>query len=169
MAERKPPKPVTAAYLERAAVAYLERYGSSSDNLRRVLIRKATRRAAEAPDAAVRAAIDETVAKAVRSGLVDDRAYAESKLASLLRRGASAGTARAKLAAKGVGREIIAAALEEAEPDEFAQARRYAERRHLGPFRPVPDPARRERDMAVLARAGFSYRAAEAALRTGED
>lgn len=164
MAERKPPKPVTSAYLERAAIAYLERYGSSSANLRRVLIRKAMRRASEAPGAGVMAAIDETVEKAVRSGLVDDRAYAESKLNALLRRGASTGTARAKLAAKGLERDTIAAALDEAAPDEFAQARRYAQRRRLGPFRAVPDPTRRERDMAVLGRAGFSRRAARAAL-----
>lgn len=161
-------KPVTPAYLDRAAVAYLERYASTSANLRRVLVRKATKRASVAPDAEVLAAIDETVARAVRSGLVDDRAYAESKLRSLLRKGASAGVARSKLAAKGVGRETIAAALDEAAPDEFAQARRYAERRRLGPFRSVPDPERRERDMAVLARAGFSYRAAAAALDRGE-
>lgn len=157
-------RPVTATYLERAAVAYLGRYASTSANLRRVLLRKATRRAGAPPGLDVLAAIEATVEKAIRSALVDDRAYAEAKLASLLRRGASARTAGAKLAARGLPRETIAAALGEAAPDEFAQARRYAQRRRLGPFRAKPDPARRERDLAVLGRAGFSRRAAIAAL-----
>ncbi len=34
-AKPRPPRPVTAAYLERAALAYHERYASSSENLRR--------------------------------------------------------------------------------------------------------------------------------------
>lgn len=169
MAEEPRLKPVTPAYLERAALAYLERYGSTSANLRRVLVRKATRRAGTPPDADILAAIDETVAKAVRSSLVDDRAYAESKLHSLLRRGASARAASAKLAAKGLDRETVAAALREAEPDEFAQARRHAERKRLGPWRKTPDPTLRQKDLASLARAGFSRRAAEAALDGGRD
>lgn len=164
MAGAEQGKAVTPAYLERATVAYLERYASSTGNLRRVLIRKATRRALSPPGPDVLAAIDETVAKAVRSGLVDDRAYAEAKLAGLLRRGASGTAARAKLSAKGLSRETVSAVISAAEPDEFVQARRYAERRRLGPFRATPDPARRERDLAVLARAGFSYRAARAAI-----
>jgi regulatory protein len=173
VSDRAPPegrtKPVTATYLERAAVAYLERWGSSSANLRRVLVRKATRRGGTPPDADVLAAIEETVAKAIRSGLVDDRAYAQSKLRGLLSRGASARTAGAKLAAKGLDRGTVAEALREAAPDEFAQARRYAERRRLGPWRSAPDTGRREKDLAVLARAGFSYRAAVAAIDGGKE
>lgn len=161
--ERSEARPVTAAYLERAALAYLGRYASSRANLRAVLLRKARRRGG-APDADILLAIDRVVEKAARGGLVDDRLYAEAKLRGLLGRGASARSARARLAARGLEPETVAAALAEAAPDEFAQARRYAQRRRLGPFRPAPDPSRRERDLAVLARAGFSYRAAAAAL-----
>ena len=41
---RKPPRQVTPAYLQRAALAYLERYASSAENLRRVLKRKVDKR-----------------------------------------------------------------------------------------------------------------------------
>ena len=41
---RKPPRKVTAAYLQRAAMSYLERYASSAENLRRVLRRKVDKR-----------------------------------------------------------------------------------------------------------------------------
>jgi len=161
-------KQITPAYLERAAISYLERHASSGANLRRILARKAQRRSGGPPEEEILMLIDQVVEKAVRSGLVDDRIYAETKTASLLRRGASARLVGARLAAKGLDRDIVGAVLSEAAPDEFAQARRYAERRRLGPYRSVPDPARRERDLAALARAGFSYRAASAAL-DGED
>lgn len=164
-------KPVTAAYLERAAVYYLERYSSSSENLHRVLMRKARRRAGEAsalpPDIAARVA--EVVAKAVRSGLVDDAAYAGSKLNSLLRKGASTRTARSALQAKGVAPETIANVIADREPDDAAQARRYAQRRRLGPWRTSPDPAKRARDIAALCRAGFPYRVAVVALSSDPD
>ena len=42
---RKPPRPLTAASLENAAVYYLSRFASSSGNLRRVLMRKVARAA----------------------------------------------------------------------------------------------------------------------------
>lgn len=159
-------RPVTPTYLERAAVYYLGRYSSSSENLRRVLTRKARKRLGQGvePGPDIAAMISETVNKAVRSGLVDDRSYAGAKLGTLLRRGASARTAQAALRAKGVGPETIAAALSETAPDEAAQARRYAQRRGLGPWRRTPDPARRDKDIAALCRAGFSYRVAAAAL-----
>lgn len=158
--------PVTPTYLERAAVYYLERFASSAENLRRVLTRKARRRAGigAEPGPEIAAMIAEVVDKAVRSGLVDDASYAGAKLDSLLRRGASTRAARAALAAKGLTLDTVAAALAGSEPDEAAQARRYAERKRLGPWRQPPDPARRERDLAALSRAGFPYRIAAAAL-----
>lgn len=159
-------KPVTVTYLERAAAFYLARYTSSAANLARVLARKARRRAG--PDSTlgpeVAGWIDEVVAKAVRSGLVDDRSYAGAKLGSLLRRGASARGARMALSAKGIEPDIVAAAISDAAPDELAQARRYVERRHLGRWRSRPDETSRQRDLAALARAGFPYRMACAAL-----
>jgi regulatory protein len=161
-------KPVTAGYLERAAVYYLERYSSSSENLRRVLLQKARKRAgsAAALPPEIGEMVAEVVAKTVRSGLVDDAAYADSKLNSLLRKGASTRKARATLAAKGVPPATVAAALASNAPDEAAQARRYAQRKRLGPWRHPPDPAKRERDLAALCRAGFPYRLAVAALET---
>jgi regulatory protein len=162
-------KPVTALYLERAAVYYLERFSSSSENLRRVLMRKARRRAGTGPGPEIAAMISEVVEKAVRSGLVDDAAYAGAKLSTLMRRGASTRTARATLAAKGVAPDTVAAALSSNAPDDAAQARRYAERRRLGPYRHPPDPAKRDRDLAALCRAGFPYRLAVAALSSDPD
>jgi regulatory protein len=156
---RRPPRPVTPAYLERAAMAYLERYASSAENLRRVLRRKVHKRCRERGEdpAAFEAAIDEVVTKARRVGLVDDARYADARVATLRRRGGSTRAIRARLAAKGVDAETLAAALQAEEGDEEAAARALARRRRLGPYRARDRAAFRDKDLAALARAGFPF------------
>lgn len=164
----RPPRPVTAAYLERTALHYLERYGASTEMLRRVLQRRVAARCRlrEEDPAEYAETIEAVVARAVGAGLVDDTVFATAKVRSLRRRGGSARAIQAKLAAKGVEREVVAAALaaEEAERDPDAEengeedaARAYARRRRLGPFRrPDARAAARERDIGAMARAGFA-------------
>ncbi|WP_321340634.1 regulatory protein RecX [Breoghania sp.] len=146
--------------LMRAAVAYLERYSSSSQNLRRVLERKVMR-AAHAHDRELTEftqMIDATVERCVRIGLVNDQAYAETRAASLRRRGASRRQIEAKLSAKGVAKPMIESVMAADETDEREAAMRLAKRRRLGPWRTRGGRAEnRERDMAALCRAGFSY------------
>jgi len=156
----KPPGKVTPAYLQRAALAYLERYASSAENLRRVLKRKVDRRCrlrGEDP-AEFGEMIDEVVAKSLRTGLIDDTRYAEARVATLRRRGGSARAIQAKLSAKGVDRATIAAALEsDDEDDEEKAARAFARRRRLGPFRPGERGPYRDKDLAAMMRAGFRF------------
>ncbi len=168
MAERKPPKPVSAESLEASALFYLERFATSSANLRRVLLRR-VRRSTElhGTDAEAGAQlVDALIQRFLGSGLLDDRTYAEAKSASLHRRGTSARAIAAKLAGKGVGRSLIGAVLGETDDEagyaprpggDLAAAAALARRRRLGPYR---DPAAREanrlKDFGAFARAGFS-------------
>ena len=140
-------------------MAYLERYASSAEKLRRVLIRKVATAAAcgERIAAAFRDAIDEVVAKSLRIGLVDDARYAEGRVASLRRRGGSARAIRAKLSIKGVDGATIAAALEAGDDDEETAALAFARRRKLGPYRPGDRAPYRGKDLAALGRAGFGF------------
>jgi regulatory protein len=155
--------------LERWALGYLGRYASSSENLRRVLIRRARRHAPEAAQQA-RAQIDAIVARYREAGLLDDGAYAAARAASLHRRGDSLKAIRARLAGKGVPADIAAEAvssLRENAPDpDIAAACAFARRRRLGPFRRAA--ADRQRELAAFARAGFSRRLAEAVLACGD-
>lgn len=163
--KRKAPRKASPRSLENAALYYLQRFASSTENLRRVLMRRVERSArAHDTDREDGAAwVDEIVTRFARAGLVDDRAYAEGKAGSLHRRGASLRRIRGELAAKGVAKDLVEeaiAALEEtAERDpDTAAAIRLARRRRLGPFRAAEDrEERRERDLAALARAGFGY------------
>lgn len=163
---RKKPKKVSPAYLERAALHYLERYASSSANLRRILMRRVLK-SAEAhgtdPEEGARM-IDALIARYQETGLLDDAGYSRMRAESLHRRGASARMTRMKLAAKGVAADDIDAALDSLgetvkEPD-LAAAVNYARRRRIGPWRKADRAENRERDLAALGRQGFGYETA---------
>ncbi len=173
--EHPRPRKVTRAYLERAAMAYLERFSSSAENLRRVLTRKVERRCrlrGEDPAAFV-ADIDAVVRTAIASGLVDDRRYAEGRAATLRRRGGSARLIAARLSAKGIDRELVAEVVggdaEDAAAAERAAALALARRRRLGPFRTGERRAHREKDLAALVRAGFRFDLARSVVDSEEE
>ncbi|HVG81656.1 MAG TPA: RecX family transcriptional regulator [Methylomirabilota bacterium] len=157
--------PATGERLEAAAIRYLERYAASARHLERLLLNK-VRRSAEAhgTDAEAGAAfVRALIARLQGSGILDDRRYAEGKAQSLRRKGGSARAIRAALAVKGVARETVETALVTADEEsagaeaDLAAARRFAERRRLGPWRTKERAAHRLKDLAALGRAGFSY------------
>ena len=162
--KRRTPKPVTAARLEKAALAHLDRYATSAAHLRNVLLRRVERSVRRHDTDRAEAArwVDAIIAKLLERRLLDDTAYAQARANNLHRTGASRRKIAGALQAKGVARNDIAAALAalEAEYDnsDLAAAYRYARRRRLGPFRLADARAdRRERDLAALARAGFGF------------
>jgi regulatory protein len=166
---------IDRALLETWALVYLERYASSAENLRQVLLRRVRRRVGTDGEA-VRAAgvlIDALVARYRAAGLLDDAAYAASQVRRGLARGRSLRRIAAGLAAKGVDREDAAAAVAAlcdrvADPD-LAAACAFARRRHLGPFRPASLGAADRRELAAFARAGFERRTAEAVLACADE
>ena len=163
---RKRAEPPTFEFVERAALVYLERYDASEGHLRRVLAQRVERAlaagTAEAADG-LRADcarwIDAVVARARERGLVDDRRFARALARRLARRGTSYRAAWLKLRRKGVDEALAREVLGDAprRDDELLAAAALARRRGLGPYR-TPGrtrEGRRERELAVLARAGF--------------
>lgn len=162
-AARRPPD-LSAAVVERAALAYLERFSASREQLRRVLARRILRagRFGEVDRAAAEAAIAAVLDRLVARGLLDDARFAAGRALSLGRAGRSRRAIADRLRAKGVGTGEIDAALErlaeESPGGDLAAAAALARKRRLGPWRPKPQRAeRRTRDLAALARAGFAY------------
>ncbi len=166
-------KRVTPAYLDRAALHYLERFASSSANLRRLLLRRvdASARAHGTNPQEGREWVDALIARYLRSGLLNDGLYAEMKASGLQRRGGSTRVIRQKLMAKGLDGDQVDKALSSLEgadegETEWNAALAYARRRRLGGFRPdrglSDDEARtrRDKDIAAMARAGFDLETA---------
>jgi regulatory protein len=169
---RKLPRRMTAERIENVALHYLSRYASSSGNLRRVLMRQVERAAAAHDDdpAAGAELVDALIARFLRSGLIDDRAYAAQKAASLRRRGTSRFGIRGKLRQKGVGADHVNETVAQldgggSDAGEFAAACVLVLRRRLGPCRSAGQrTAMRQKDLATLARAGFGLAVARRAL-----
>lgn len=166
MRARKGPRKIpdtTLPALEKAAYAYLERFASSAENLRRVLMRRVERavraEAIERGEGAARVAA--VIDRLVDRRLLDDRLYAEARARSLGRQGRSKSVIAQRLALKGVDKETVGTAIEALSEDghsDLKAALLLARKRRLGPFRaPGERKERRERDMAVLGRAGFSF------------
>ena len=164
---RRPARPITARYLQNAATTYLERYPTTAEGLRRVLDRRVARaRTAEAPIVAdVERVIAGIVARFVAAGVVDDKAFAQTKARALHRRGTSGRLTRQKLKLAGVDPDTLDQAMagldQELDTDprqrEWKAATALARRRRLGPFRAKDRKEHRNRDLAAMARAGFDY------------
>ena len=168
---RKVARPITAKYLQNAATFYLERYPSTAEGLRRVLNRRVTR--ARMLDAPVMDGVEQAIASIVRkfvdAGMIDDKAFAQTKARALHRRGSSSRLTRQKLKHAGIDAETLDKAMagldEELHVDsgrrELTAAIALARRRKLGPFRAEKDRKdRRTRDLAAMARGGFDYQLA---------
>jgi regulatory protein len=164
---KRPARPITATYLQKAAMAYLERYPSTAEGLRRVLDRRVRKaKMAEAPVVVdVERVIAGIVARFVAAGVIDDKAFAQTKARSLHRRGTSSRLTLQKLKLAGIDSETLDEAMagldQELDTDprrrEWRAAVTLARRRRLGPFRQKERKEHRNRDLAAMARGGFDY------------
>lgn len=163
----KIPRKATPEILEAAAHDYVKRFATTAAHLRRVLMRRVIRSArfhGTDPDQGA-VEVERIVSDFAKAGFLDDRLYARARARELRLRGASARLVRARLREKGVDEDLIAESLAEVDEEntgdgdgELSAAWALARRRRLGAFRTAGDrAARRERDLAALSRAGFSY------------
>ena len=138
--------------------------------MRRVMMRRVNRSLKEhgGDKAQAVAWLEALLQKLVRNGLVNDQAYAETRAHSLRASGRSARVISQKLRLKGVAPELAAQKLAQAteEVSEEAAARIWARKKRLGPFRRDPSTRKEKRmkDLAALARAGFSFSTAKGVI-----
>lgn len=168
-----------AGSLHQAALHYLARYAATEAGLRRVLARRIDRwaraqidrDAAEPILEAARAAVEALVKRLAESGAVSDAAFAESRARTLVRAGQSSRAIQMRLVAKGVGSDLARSASDADAETELAAALVLARKRRIGPYRVAeqPDAVARLKEMALLARAGFSRDTAEQALTTARE
>ncbi len=154
--------PLSTESLREAAFAYLGRRDATGVHLGRVLARRIYRAGVKEPDEveAARTRIDAVVARLVEVGIVDDARYARGRARGLLAQGRSTRVIRQKLREKGVAHEFIDTALEEVQEelgtDLAAHAVvRAARKKRVGPWARAPRD--RQKELAKLARAGFSF------------
>jgi len=174
---KKVPKKITPTYLHNSGLYYLERFAASSGHFREVMLRKAKRSCMAHEDQNYDECvvmIDELVQKFITAGLLDDQTYTRGMVHSLRRRGKSQRYIQGYLRNKNLSSELIDQMLEHHEQEnhenageaEFEAALTFARKKRLGPFSNKPEPDF-EKDLAKLARAGFSYDTSRSVLNKG--
>lgn len=164
----KKPKKITPRYLENSAIYYLERFSSSSANLRRVMTRKILKSCLFHQDEDLEEKkewLEGVIEKLERIGYLNDEVYTNMKTRSLRYSGNSRRNIFGKLRQKGLSGDMISKSLEKADEDlfegkdgELESARHYAKKKRFGKFRTKAIKEKtKEKELASLARAGFSY------------
>lgn len=165
----KPSEPLTRQKLEQQALAYVNRFDVTASKLKQYLSQRA-RKLGGHPDAATWSA--ELVERYLGSGVLDDTRFATNLAARLGSRGKSSRAISQKLAQRGVPGDVageLMATRKQDEPGaELEAARAYVRKRRLGPHRsPEKRAEYRHKDLASLARQGFSFDIAKQALESG--
>ena len=147
-------KPLDTDALNRLALHYVGRYATTTAKLSSYLRRKVLERGWNESDPADIAVI---VERCAALGYVDDRAFAETRAASLGRRGYGGRRIGAALHEAGIHRDVAA----EVMPDDDAAYRAadvYARRKRIGAYGDGgADPKLRQRQFAAMLRAGHSF------------
>lgn len=168
-----PVKPITKKRLENICLYYLARYESSEGKLREMLNRRLAKtrmKGGEVP-ADAQKWIDEAVASMKAQNFLSDERFARNLAERCRRAGKSGKYIRMKLKQAGIADDLIQSLTapdkqdEDGANDEEEAAKKLVKKRKLGYMRPFAE--RKDffkKDLAVLARAGFSFDIAVKAL-----
>jgi len=166
----KAAEPLTSRKLEELALSYLNRFDCTAQKLKQHL-RGHARKLAGAAEAD--AWISQIIERYQASGMLDDARFAKNFASQLTARGKSSRAISQKLAQRGVQSDVageLMAARKQDEPGaELEAAIAYVRKRRLGHHRsPEKRDAYRHKDLASLARQGFSFDIAKRALGPGK-
>jgi len=153
---------MTQQRLKNIALYYLKRFDSSVANLRLVLQRRVNDYAYHVPDFAKSDAYDwiETIlSDFMNVGYLNDSRYAEMKIKSYILAGKSVRYIQRKLKEKGIDENLTDQLITQQNFDPFDAAIKLARKRKIGPFNPNEclRKERRNKELAILVRAGFDY------------
>ncbi|WP_431323668.1 recombination regulator RecX [Rhizobium sp. YTU87027] len=144
------------SWARNSTIYRLERQMLTERQLSDAIVRKAKQKFEDITEGQLKAVADQAVAFAYDHGGLNDTTYAEVSTRSGVRNGRSKRRIAQKLSQKGVDREVIATALDEA--DDLLAAVFFARKRAFGPFRRGDgDRERVTKEMAAFARSGFSF------------
>ncbi|MGC6537505.1 MAG: regulatory protein RecX [Candidatus Puniceispirillaceae bacterium] len=142
------------------ALHYLGRYQASTAQLRRILDRFAKRKIESDDPSAIQKAIEDVISLCADYGYIDDSALAASKTRASVAKGQSERQLAQKLRMMGISNDTAEDALiqrkEGWQDAELAAIIRKAAKKKLGPFSPPVEFADKQKQMAKLARAGFT-------------
>lgn len=164
--EKRPKKPVepTPKWLRDQALRYLNRFPATSHKMARHLFNKAFPQLEhfDLSEEQLTENIGKVVEDLIKAGFINDTEFAASKARIMARQGRSVAQIGLKLQEMEFSEADQSQALEELGEDRQALDRRAAarivKRRRFGPFKPEETRGeRRNKELASLARQGFSF------------
>lgn len=164
-------KPITEKRLFNIALFYLSKYEASTQKLRQTLKRrvlKAHLREEEVPENAD-SLIEKVIGEMKRLGYVNDDRYAQTQVRVLGRQGKSGSFIRQKLKKDGIAESVVDALLKENDILDLQQALAWLKKHRKGGYRLKQGDGDYKKDLAALARQGFSFAEAQEALKASFD
>jgi regulatory protein len=148
------------------ALFHLRRYSASVAGMRRVLQRRLFKWNKEGAEVVgePEVLLGVVLARLETMGYLNDERLAAGKVASLRRAGASARVIGLKLFKAGVKKDLAKRATTSEGTSDSDAVWTWARRKKLGVFRTKNREERRQKDLAAIVRAGFSFRDAKAVV-----
>ena len=154
---------VTVDEMRNFALAYVEKYAPSKQQLRTYLLKKYLKLSVpNIKKQDVTNLIDIVLSDLEKNKFINDKFYSESKAKSMIRRGSSINKIRNYLIGKGVNDEFIKDTVNKINEDnsdqDFFSAIKICKKKRIGPAR-IDDnrPLFYKKDISLLARNGFDF------------
>ncbi len=165
----------TVEEIRKFAYTYLEKYSPSKQQLKTYLFKKLLKKSEKIYNKKeIFNLIDIVIGSLLDQKLISDKIYSDAKSKAFLKRGYSLNKIRYNLIKRGINEKYIKASISkikenEADPD-FFSAIKICKRRRIGASREENNrPLFYKKDIAILARSGFSYEISKKVLDLPKD
>ena len=166
---------VTVEEMRNFALAYVEKYAPSKQQLRTYLLKKYLKLSVpNIKKQDVSDLIDVVLSDLEKNKFINDKFYSESKAKSMIQRGNSINKIRNYLIGKGINDEFIKQTVNRIKEDnndqDFFSAIKICKKKRIGPAR-VEDnrPLFYKKDIAILARNGFDFETSKKVMELEKD
>ena len=166
---------VTVDEMRNFALAYVEKYAPSKQQLRTYLLKKYLKLSVpNVKKQDVTNLIDIVLSDLEKNKFINDKFYSESKAKSMIRRGSSINKIRNYLIGKGVNDEFIKDTVNKINEDnsdqDFFSAIKICKKKRIGPAR-IDDnrPLFYKKDISILARNGFDFETSKKVMELKKD
>ena len=166
---------VTVEEMRNFALAYVEKYAPSKQQLKTYLLKKYLK--ISVPDVKkkdVNNLIDVILSDLEKSRFINDKFYSESKAKSMIQRGNSINKIRSYLIGKGINNEFIKDTVnkitDENSEQDFFSAIKICKKKRIGPARAEDNRTLfYKKDISLLARNGFSFEVSKKVMDIEKD
>ena len=166
---------VTVDEMRNFALAYVEKYAPSKQQLRTYLLKKYLKLSVpNVKKQDVTDLIDIVLSDLEKSKFINDKFYSESKAKSMIQRGNSINKIRNYLIGKGINDKFIKDTVdkinEENTDQDFFSAIKICKKKRIGPARTEDNrPLFYKKDISLLARNGFDFETSKKVMELRKD